>query len=412
MSAFSRIRFGALLVGGVILAAPTTPAAAQTTNLRSEILESQRRLEAVRAERARLQREMGDLTNRVRNVSAELLNIEQQLSASRSALAEVEFQADATASQIEDSSRSLIQTRERLSVGIAVLQRRLRDIYKRGALHTVRVLLGADSFADLLTRYRYLRMIASYDRSLVARVTELETELVGQTTALQRDMADLVVVRNSKLGEVVELRSVEADHTQALVSFREVERRTTGRMQELDSDESRLTTLIGDLEARRREAESRDAARGGPARRGPARLSNTDARTLEWPVEGGLIYRFGRERQPNGTVLRWNGVGIKAPAGSPVRAVKDGTVVLAGPFEGYGPTVVLSHGDGFYTLYLYLEEIGVVQGREVRSGQVVGTVGGTDTPEGSHIEFQIRAPSGGEAPQAMDPIQWLKPRGN
>lgn len=407
MSAFSRIRFGALLVGGVILAAPTTPAAAQTTNLRSEILESQRRLEAVRAERARLQREMGDLTNRVRNVSAELLNIEQQLSASRSALAEVEFQADATASQIEDSSRSLIQTRERLSVGIAVLQRRLRDIYKRGALHTVRVLLGADSFADLLTRYRYLRMIASYDRSLVARVTELETELVGQTTALQRDMADLVVVRNSKLGEVVELRSVEADHTQALVSFREVERRTTGRMQELDSDESRLTTLIGDLEARRREAESRDAARGGPAR-----LSNTDARTLEWPVEGGLIYRFGRERQPNGTVLRWNGVGIKAPAGSPVRAVKDGTVVLAGPFEGYGPTVVLSHGDGFYTLYLYLEEIGVVQGREVRSGQVVGTVGGTDTPEGSHIEFQIRAPSGGEAPQAMDPIQWLKPRGN
>ena len=389
------------------MVAPTTQAAAQTANLRRDILESQRRLEAVRAERARLQSEMGDLTNRVRNVSGELLNIERQLSASRSALAEVEFQAEATTSQIEESSRSLIQARERLSEGTAILQRRLRDIYKRGALHTVRVLLGADSFADLLTRYRYLRMIASYDRSLVARVTELETALVGQTADLQRDMADLAVFRNAKLGEVAELRSVEAEHTQALESFRETEIRTTGRMQELDSDESRLTNLIGDLEARRREAESRDAARGGPVR-----LSNTDASTLEWPVDGDLIYRFGRERQPNGTVLRWNGVGIKAATGTPVRAVKDGTVVLAGPFEGYGPTVVLSHGDGFYTLYLYLEEIGVVQGRQVRSGQVVGTVGGTDTPEGSHIEFQIRAPSGGEAPQAMDPLQWLKPRGN
>lgn len=407
MSAFSRFGFGAFLVGGVILLVPSAQAAAQTVDLRRDILESQRRLEAVRSERARLQREMGDLTNRVRNVSGELLNIEQQLSASRSALAEVEFQADATASQIEESSRSLIHARERLSEGTAILQRRLRDIYKRGALHTVRVLLGADSFADLLSRYRYLRMIASYDRSLVSRVTELETELVGETASLQRAMANLAVVRNSKLGEVAELRSVEAEHTQTLVSFRETGNRTTGRIQELDSDESRLSTLIVDLEARRREAEVRDVARGGPAR-----LSEADASTLEWPVEGDLIYGFGRERQPNGTVLRWNGVGIKAPTGSPVRAVKDGTVVLAGPFEGYGPTVVLSHGDGFYTLYLYLEEVGVVQGRQVRSGQVVGTVGGSDTPEGSHIEFQIRAPSGGEAPQAMDPLQWLKPRGN
>jgi len=407
VSAFARVLLGALLAGGVLAAVPSAQAAAQTATLRRDILESQRRLEAVRAERARLQSEMGDLTNRVRSVSGQLLNIEQQLSASRSALAEVAFQADATASQIEESSRSLIQARERLSEGTAILQRRLRDIYKRGALRTVRVLLGADSFADLLTRYRYLRMIASYDRSLVTRVTELETELVGRTTALQRDMADLAVVRNSKLGEVAELRGVEAEHTQALASFRETERRTTSRMQELDSDESRLTTLIGDLEARRREAESRDAARGGSAS-----LSTTDVGTLEWPIEGEIIYRFGRERQPNGTVLRWNGLGIKAPTGSPVQAVRDGTVVLAGPFEGYGPTVVLSHGDGFYTLYLYLEEIGVVQGRRVRSGQVVGTVGGADTPEGSHIEFQIRAPSAGEAPQAMDPIQWLRPRGN
>lgn len=407
MGASSRSRFGAFLVGGAILLAPATHATAQTVDLRRDILESQRRLEAVRAERARLQKEMGNLTNRVRNVSGELLNIERQLSASRSALAEVEFQADATVSQIEESSRSLIQARERLSEGSAILHRRLRDIYKRGALHTVRVLLGADSFADLLTRYRYLRMIASYDRSLVLRVTELETELVGKTASLQRALADLAVFRNSKLGEVAELRSVEAEHTDALESFREREVRTTGRMQELNSDESRITTLIVDLEARRREAELRDAVRGGTAR-----ISDADASTLEWPVEGDLIYRFGRERQPNGTVLRWNGVGIKAPTGAPVRAVKDGIVVLAGPFEGYGPTVVLSHGEGFYTLYLYLEEIGVVQGRQVRSGQVVGTVGGTDTPEGSHIEFQIRAPSGGEAPQAMDPLEWLKPRGN
>ena len=85
--------------------------------------------------------------------------------------------------------------------------------------------------------------------------------------------------------------------------------------------------------------------------------------------------------------------------------------MLAGPFEGYGPTVVLSHGEGFYTLYLYLEDIGVIQGRQVEAGQVVGTVGGSDTSEGPHVEFQVRAPVDGETPQARDPLQWLRPRG-
>jgi murein DD-endopeptidase MepM/ murein hydrolase activator NlpD len=72
--------------------------------------------------------------------------------------------------------------------------------------------------------------------------------------------------------------------------------------------------------------------------------------------------------------------------------------------------VVLSHGGGFYTLYLYLEEIGVVQNRTVEAGQVVGTVGGRGTPEGPHIEFQVRVPVEGGAPVAQDPLQWLRAR--
>jgi septal ring factor EnvC (AmiA/AmiB activator) len=96
--------------------------------------------------------------------------------------------------------------------------------------------------------------------------------------------------------------------------------------------------------------------------------------------------------------------------GTPVRAVRGGTVALAGPFEGYGPSVILSHGDGYYSLYLYLEEVGVVEGRPVETGQVVGTVGGQTTPEGTRLEFQIRAPTAQGMPEAMDPLTWLRPR--
>jgi len=313
------------------------------------------------------------------------------------------------ASQVQETTSELLKTREHLTEDRAVLYRRLRDIYKRGPLHDLHVLLGADSFADLLSRYRYLQLIAAHDRALVDRVSQLEMALEAHGRQQEESLAELGRLRQTKLGEVAELRSVEQERQETLSDFRDREEQAQTRLEQLDADEARMTSLIDDLERQRLEEERRRTL-SGIGREGPSTLSGSDAGSLDWPVDGPLIYRFGRERQPNGTVLRWNGIGIQASSGTPVRAVKDGTVVLAGPFEGYGPTVVLSHGGGFYTLYLYLEEIGVVQGREVEAGQVVGTVGGSQTPEGPHLEFQIRAPVAGSAPQAMDPLQWLKSR--
>ena len=382
-------------------------ALAGQTDLRREILESQRRLEQIRAERARLEDEIGDERNRVRDASGDLANVERRLSASRSVVAEIQFQSDAATQSIQETTRELVQARERLAESEAVLNRRLRDIYKMGPLHTVGVLLGASSFTDLLNRYRYLQRIASFDRSLVSRVETIESELSGRNDDLRQHRAELGSLRQNRLSEVAQLRSVESERQTALSQFRTREQRTASRLEQLDADEGRMTRLIGNLETQRREIEARSASA-----RADASLSPGDAGTMDWPLDGDLIYRFGRERRPNGTVLRWNGVGISASPGSPVSAVRAGTVVLAGPFEGYGPTVVLSHGDGFYTLYLYLEEIGVVEGRTVEIGQVVGTVGGTDTPEGPHIEFQVRAPVSGGSPQAQDPLKWLSARGN
>lgn len=380
--------------------------AAQQTDLRREILESQRRLEQIRAERARLEEEMQGVRVRVRDASADLANVERRISASRSVLAEIQLQADATSQEITETTRDLLQARDRLAEGRAVLSRRLRDIYKMGPLHTVRVLLGATSFTDLLNRYRYLRRVASFDRALVDRVNDLERALSVQSDELGQRMAELSSLRQARLGEVAQLRAIEQERQATLTEYRSREQTAQTRLGQLEADENRMTGLIEDLERRRVAEERRRAASAGAAT-----LSSADAGTLDWPLDGDILYRFGRERRPNGLVLRWNGIGIKAPPGTPVHAVRAGRVVLAGPFEGYGPTVVLSHGNGFYTLYLYLEDIGVVEGRDVTAGQVVGTVGGRDTPEGAHLEFQIRAPVSGGTPQAQDPLVWLKARG-
>lgn len=376
---------------------------AQDPALREEIQQSQRRLEQIRVERAQLERQLGDMRNQVRDVSQELANVERRLSSTMAILSEVELQSAAVSEQVRLTTRDLLHSQDRLAESEARLNRRLRDIYKMGPLHTVQVLLGARSFADLLTRYRYLRQIASSDRQLVERVRSLETDLAGQNDDLRERMALLGTLRQDRVSEVAELRSVEAERERTLAQFRSRQETAASRIDELEADEARMTALIEGLEERRRALEASRLRAGGSA------IAAADAGTLDWPLEGEVIYRFGLERKPDGTNFRWNGIGVAAPTGTPVRAVRGGQVLFAGPFEGYGPIVILHHGGGFYTQYMYLEEIGVVEGREVTAGQVVGTVGGADTPEGPHLEFQIRAPVGGDMPRAQDPLQWLRP---
>jgi len=49
-------------------------------------------------------------------------------------------------------------------------------------------------------------------------------------------------------------------------------------------------------------------------------------------------------------------------------------------------------------------------GDRVARGQLIGTVGGEGTPEGAHIEFQVRVPVRGGVPEAVDPLAWLSGR--
>jgi septal ring factor EnvC (AmiA/AmiB activator) len=395
----------ALALAAATASAPARPVAAQVTR---EIQESRQRLEQIRAERERLQREMRALSSEVQSAARRVANIEGQVDVSVAALREMDFQTAALATSAEDIAGALARTRDQLKERQAVLHRRLRAIYKRGPLHTARVLLGAQSFADLLTRYKYLKQVALAEQLLVSEVAGLETELVAQERELRLSLRELERLRSEKIAEVARLERLEGQAQNALQGVRQREQTTRSRLGELEADERQLADAIAELERLRLEAERRAAVAGSAG--GSGSLDRSDLGSLAWPVDGSVAYRFGPERRPNGVVLRWNGVGIAAPAGAPVRAVEEGTVVHAGPFEGYGPSVWVSHGGGYYTLYLYLRSMAVASGERVAKGQLLGTVGGEDTPEGAHIEFQVRVPVRGGVPEAVDPLAWLSGR--
>jgi septal ring factor EnvC (AmiA/AmiB activator) len=381
-----------------------SPVAGQAGNIQRDLRESQLKLDSIQAERQRLQREMETLRTRVRDASRELVNIERQQQASRSALLELEFQTELLTESVDKAAREHAATQAQLRQRTSDLHDRLRSIYKRGRMHSVQVILAAQSFSDLLNRYKYLNLMAIYDRMVVQEFSRLERQLARQELEVRESLRRLDLLREEKALEVAQLERVEAERQATLRQFRQRETRTASRITELEREQLRITGTIADLERRRREEEAR---RAGPVQ--PGSITTRDLGTLPWPVEGNVLYRFGPDRKPDGIVLKHQGIGIAAPAGTAVKAVESGVVEFAGTFPGYGPTVIISHGGGYRTLYLYLQRIDVQVAQIIRAGQAIGTVGGERTAEGAHLEFQVRVPlENGIEP--VDPLTWLRSR--
>src|SRR5688572_29750787 len=167
-------------------------------NVQADLRASQAKLDSIKNERARLQREMESLRTRVRDTSRELLNIERQRDVSRSALSELEFQTQLLQENYDITTRAHAQTRARLTQRTGDLNGRLRAIYKRGPMHATRVFLTARSFGDLLARYKYINLMALYDRMVVRDVARLERQLASQEFELRASMRRIDVLRDEK----------------------------------------------------------------------------------------------------------------------------------------------------------------------------------------------------------------------
>ena len=372
-------------------------------SLQKQIEESRTRLDQIRAERQRLRSEMGQLAGQVHDETEAIGNLERQIGTSSSVVAELDLQLSGVLSQVDRSTRDMIQTHDEVVYRKAVLGERLRQIYKRGALGTVQVLLGARSFTDLINRYKYLRLVALQDRLIMGQVEQLEARLSDQRELLATELDGIRRLRREKVSEVDKLEELEGQRQRRLSRIRSRETSAQNRLSQLARDEERLRQLVVDLEAARREAERLAGAVTTPT------LRTADLGNLAWPVQGNVVYGFGPERRGNTTLAR-DGIGIGAPSGTPVHAIEAGKVAFAGRWGLYGPSIILSHGGGYYSLYLYMQNLSVREGDDVDSGQILGGVGGGGSPEGPHIEFQILQPSSVGEPRPVDPVRWLRDR--
>lgn len=377
-----------------------SPTAAQDQS-EAKIRAQQEELSKIRREREELQRRMRGLQTKVHDISEEVTILDKQHDATVRVVRSLDQQLTMLNGEVEHTTANLVRAQDEVQVKRAVRRKRLVEIYKRGPLYTYEVMLAAQSFGDLIARYKYLHILAQRDRAVVSRVDQLRSQIIGQRRQLVSLQNGVEQNRFEKAREAERLQALEQQRQKSLVKAQQDTKKAQERLKQLARSEARLNNVIQGFENARRRAASRPNA----APSAPSSIRTSDLGRLDWPIDGTIIYRFGRVVNPNNTTTRWNGIGIAASAGTDVKSVSAGAVVLADVMGTYGNTVIIEHGGGDYSVYGSLSRMGVSKGSRVSKGQVIGAIGATDPSLPPHLHFEIRR--GGPA---VDPLEWLRGR--
>lgn len=97
-----------------------------------------------------------------------------------------------------------------------------------------------------------------------------------------------------------------------------------------------------------------------------------------------------RRRHPvTGRVSPHNGTDFAMPIGTPVNAPADGIVTRVGQGTLNGRYIIISHGQGYSTVYLHLQRSLVRQGQTVERGQRIALSGNTGRTTGPHLHYEL-----------------------
>jgi septal ring factor EnvC (AmiA/AmiB activator) len=282
--------------------------------------------------------------------------------------------------------------------------RRAVHNYKYGRLQNVNLLLTASSFNQALVRLKYLTLFSDQEARLMQAIQTEITAISALEDSLQHDLARRKhSIAEKDRQELAYLN--KKDEKKLLVSRLQWSQKNLQKQLGAKEEEyQKLYQIILTLEQQRRQREES----GTEQSRYALNLKNFSKNKgkLPWPVRGSLLHAYGKQHDSRlKTTINRTGIDIKAKAGSEVKAIFTGIVSMVTYLSGYGNTVILDHGDGYYSVYSHLDEIYAELDQLVDAGQVIGLVGDSGSLEGVKLHFALFSSQRTENPQ-----QWLAKR--
>jgi len=359
----------------------------------------------------KIRREIETLKSKLRQSRQKAHGLQEQLALMDEELALIEQAKGLLLNQqklLERRSRhnrqALIDTRKKLKRLREMYAQRARYMYKYGRVRELDMLLSSESFNQALVRLRYLNRLAEYDEKMIRGIVRKE----AQIERLQKQLnADLVAKRESvRQKQQQEARyKTRRDERNRLLAQLEKDARYYNRQIGLkEKERQKLLGLISRLEEERKASQNNKRE----TEERPVVIDFDDFRKgrgkLPWPVKGRIVSAYGRDYDPKTkTYVTNSGIEISSPIGTPVKSVFRGVVRLITYMSGYGNTIIIDHGHGYYTVYSHLGEIYVQKDDVVESNQIIALIGDSGSLAGSKLHFEVYT-----GQKTDNPRRWLR----
>ena len=395
--------------------------AALTDNGQSQLDELQRQIDEYDKQLSSMNSELSGLLERKNQIDEEIEIISQKMVKTNELIALYDDEIADANLKIEEINKNIDANYEQFKSWLQMTQ-------LFGDLNPLEMIFSADSFVEFLENIDRVGTIMEYQNDVMdtlredvtalsdekARLDSLKNEQLEVMSALKSDGESLALLREesenyisnleSDINSYEALKSEVKEQEDALNAeierqLREIAEQERIAESERAAESERIAESERAAEESRKAAESESSQAVTSAVKDPVTEPETEAPDVPdtpsetgdflWPIADKFLISttFGYER-PGESPHR--GIDIPAPAGTAIRAAESGTVITAAKHSSYGNYVIVSHGNGYATLYAHCTALYVSVGQKVTKGETIASVGSTGYSSGNHLHFEVR----------------------
>ncbi|MDA9946689.1 peptidoglycan DD-metalloendopeptidase family protein [Candidatus Marinimicrobia bacterium] len=281
-------------------------------------------------------------------------------------------------------------------------EQRIINTYLKGRVSDLEKVLSSTSWRQAVYRTQYLKIVSSIEQKMTKEIESILLVINKDKLKLESLLRQSIALKRDKQKQMASLRKMRIKREKELNRIRQDKSALANYMQEKSSGVKQLESIIKKVleDKARNEREARIRQQQQALK---TKEFNLLRGQLPWPTEGRVISKFGKQWNSRLKTTTDNpGIDIKGQPGSSIRSTMSGVVTTITYIRGYGTTIIIDHGGGFYTVYSHVTNIQTQVDSEVRSGDVIAYMGDSGSVNGAKLHFEVWGKG-----QKLDPEKWL-----
>ena len=340
--------------------------------------------------------------SREKSAKNRISSIDQELSLANKLIQSLKEQEEKTRKTIIVLKESILKSEQELkSLKIRYKDRVIRS-YLNGRITDLERVFSSTTWRQAAYRTQYLKIISDIDNKTTKLIEKTLIGISQQKLELEAALRENLNLKRGKEKELSSYRNMRIGRKKELNRIRSDKKALANYVEEKEAGVLQLESIIKKVLEDKARFEREDRIREQRALLKTKSFKSLQGK-LPWPAEGRVITKFGRQWNSKLKTTTENpGIDIKGQPGSSIKAVMGGVVTTITYIRGYGTTIIIDNGGGFYTVYSHVTNIQTSVDNQVRSGDTIAYMGDSGSINGSKLHFEIWGKG-----QKLNPEKWL-----